>query len=164
MTGPDYEEIGLEESQDPHSRFLSRFRIAALAKVNNAAYSRFHVKVCIVAGIGYELQFSSIAQRLMLDTVYRFFTDAYDIFAVRHSPDFFSKSSKLSCSQINIASIMLGYVYAGLSIYLPSGLVSKLTIDRYTLPKLASSTSGYRSQNRNSLWHAVGPIDLRVVG
>ncbi|KZS91281.1 phosphate transporter [Sistotremastrum niveocremeum HHB9708] len=78
MTGPDYEEIGLEESQDPHSRFLSRFRIAALAKVNNAAYSRFHVKVCIVAGIG-------------------FFTDAYDIFA------------------INIASIMLGYVYAGMN-------------------------------------------------
>lgn len=38
-------------------------------------YSWFHVKVCLVAGVG-------------------FFTDAYDIFA------------------INIASSMLGYVYA----------------------------------------------------
>ncbi|KZT34193.1 phosphate transporter [Sistotremastrum suecicum HHB10207 ss-3] len=91
MTGPDYEEIGLEESQDPHSRFLSRFRIAALAKVNNAAYSRFHVKVCIVAGIG-------------------FFTDAYDIFA------------------INIASIMLGYVYAGLNTPFQNSLPPHLDI------------------------------------
>ncbi|KAM6493753.1 inorganic phosphate transporter [Amanita muscaria] len=55
---------------------LDERRMAALAEVDNAKFSRFHFKVCMVAGVG-------------------FFTDSYDIFA------------------INIASIMLGYVYAG---------------------------------------------------
>ncbi|KXN84109.1 Inorganic phosphate transporter PHO84 [Leucoagaricus sp. SymC.cos] len=53
---------------------LDKQRRAALAEVDNARFSWFHAKVCIVAGVG-------------------FFTDAYDIFA------------------INIASMMLGYVY-----------------------------------------------------
>ncbi|KAK7035376.1 Urease [Paramarasmius palmivorus] len=53
---------------------LDQRRRAALAEVDNAKFSWFHVKVCAVAGVG-------------------FFTDAYDIFA------------------INIASVMLGYVY-----------------------------------------------------
>ncbi|KAJ7609920.1 major facilitator superfamily domain-containing protein [Roridomyces roridus] len=53
---------------------LNQHRVAALNDVDNAAFSFFHVKVVIVAGIG-------------------FFTDAYDLFA------------------INLASIMLGYVY-----------------------------------------------------
>jgi len=53
---------------------LDERRRAALAEVDNAKFSWFHAKVCIVAGVG-------------------FFTDAYDIFA------------------INIASVMLGYVY-----------------------------------------------------
>ncbi|KAJ7599280.1 phosphate transporter [Mycena floridula] len=53
---------------------LDERRRAALAEVDNAKFSWFHVKVCIVAGVG-------------------FFTDAYDIFA------------------INIASVMIGYVY-----------------------------------------------------
>ncbi|KIL58048.1 hypothetical protein M378DRAFT_346138 [Amanita muscaria Koide BX008] len=55
---------------------LDERRMAALAEVDNAKFSRFHFKICMVAGVG-------------------FFTDSYDIFA------------------INIASIMLGYVYAG---------------------------------------------------
>ncbi|KAG2035856.1 phosphate transporter [Suillus americanus] len=53
---------------------LDERRRAALAEIDNAPFSWFHVKVCLVASVG-------------------FFTDAYDIFA------------------INIASIMLGYVY-----------------------------------------------------
>ncbi|CAA7265585.1 unnamed protein product [Cyclocybe aegerita] len=53
---------------------LDERRRAALAEVDNAKFSWFHAKVCLVAGVG-------------------FFTDAYDIFA------------------INIASVMLGYVY-----------------------------------------------------
>ncbi|KAF9649890.1 phosphate transporter [Thelephora ganbajun] len=53
---------------------LDEQRRAALAEIDNATFSWFHVKVCVVAGVG-------------------FFTDAYDIFA------------------INIASVMLGYVY-----------------------------------------------------
>ncbi|PFH52894.1 hypothetical protein AMATHDRAFT_55725, partial [Amanita thiersii Skay4041] len=53
---------------------LDERRRAALAEVDNAKFSWFHFRVCIVAGVG-------------------FFTDAYDIFA------------------INIASVMLGYVY-----------------------------------------------------
>ncbi|KXN88480.1 Inorganic phosphate transporter PHO84 [Leucoagaricus sp. SymC.cos] len=57
-----------------HELDLDRSRRAALAEVDNAKFSWFHAKVCIVAGVG-------------------FFTDAYDIFA------------------INIASVMLGYVY-----------------------------------------------------
>ncbi|KXN91277.1 Inorganic phosphate transporter PHO84 [Leucoagaricus sp. SymC.cos] len=54
--------------------YLDKTRRAALAEADNARFSRFHARICIVAGVG-------------------FFTDAYDIFA------------------INIASVMLGYVY-----------------------------------------------------
>ncbi|KAM5544529.1 hypothetical protein V8D89_001427 [Ganoderma adspersum] len=53
---------------------LDEKRRAALAEIDQAKFSWFHIKVCMVAGVG-------------------FFTDAYDIFA------------------INIASVMLGYVY-----------------------------------------------------
>ncbi|KAH9847506.1 phosphate transporter [Lenzites betulinus] len=53
---------------------LNEKRRATLAEVDNATFSWFHVRICLVAGAG-------------------FFTDAYDIFA------------------INIASVMLGYVY-----------------------------------------------------
>ncbi|KIY66419.1 inorganic phosphate transporter [Cylindrobasidium torrendii FP15055 ss-10] len=55
---------------------LDERRRAALAEVDNAKFSWFHVKVVCVAGVG-------------------FFADAYDIFA------------------INIASVMIGYVYGG---------------------------------------------------
>ncbi|KAI0303635.1 inorganic phosphate transporter [Multifurca ochricompacta] len=50
----------------PHynaARDLDESRRAALAQVDNATFSWFHVKVCAVAGVG-------------------FFTDAYDIFAI----------------------------------------------------------------------------------
>jgi len=53
---------------------LDEQRRAALAEIDNAPFSWFHIKICMVAGVG-------------------FFTDAYDLFA------------------INIASLMLGYVY-----------------------------------------------------
>ncbi|KAG9312577.1 phosphate permease [Chiua virens] len=43
--------------------YLNERRRTALAEIDNASFSRFHVKVCLVAGIG-------------------FFTDAYDIFAI----------------------------------------------------------------------------------
>jgi len=45
------------------SRAIAERRKAALAEVDNAKFSWFHAKVCIVAGVG-------------------FFTDAYDIFAI----------------------------------------------------------------------------------
>ncbi|KAI0279767.1 phosphate transporter [Russula aff. rugulosa BPL654] len=45
------------------ARDLDERRRAALAEVDNASFSWFHVKVCFVAGVG-------------------FFTDAYDIFAI----------------------------------------------------------------------------------
>ncbi|KAJ8072571.1 hypothetical protein AAF712_009393 [Marasmius tenuissimus] len=61
-------------SKHQASTLLDERRRAALAEVDNAKFSWFHVKVCAVAGVG-------------------FFTDAYDIFA------------------INIASVMLGFVY-----------------------------------------------------
>ncbi|KAJ7158991.1 inorganic phosphate transporter [Mycena crocata] len=48
-------------SQGAH--ILDERRRAALAEVDNAKFSWFHVKVCLVAGVG-------------------FFTDAYDIFAI----------------------------------------------------------------------------------
>ncbi|KAI0648954.1 phosphate transporter [Trametes meyenii] len=53
---------------------LNEKRRATLAEIDNARFSWWHVRICLVAGVG-------------------FFTDAYDIFA------------------INIASVMLGYVY-----------------------------------------------------
>jgi len=73
MTATD-EKSSNYESQEAKGISLDARRRAALAEVDNAKFSWFHAKVCIVAGVG-------------------FFTDAYDIFA------------------INIASIMLGYVY-----------------------------------------------------
>jgi MFS transporter, PHS family, inorganic phosphate transporter len=46
-----------------HSVAVAERRRAALAEVDNAKFSWFHAKVCVVAGVG-------------------FFTDAYDIFAI----------------------------------------------------------------------------------
>ncbi|KAH8980886.1 major facilitator superfamily domain-containing protein [Lactarius akahatsu] len=59
---------------DDPAHELDTRRADALAAIDRAPFSWFHVKVCLVAGSG-------------------FFTDAYDIFA------------------INLASVMLGYVY-----------------------------------------------------
>ncbi|KAN0107567.1 inorganic phosphate transporter [Russula decolorans] len=53
---------------------LNQIRAEALRRIDEGGFSWFHLKLCIVAGIG-------------------FFTDAYDIFV------------------INLASVMLGYVY-----------------------------------------------------
>jgi len=50
------------EERDPSSTLDERRR-AALAEVDNAKFGWFHIKVCLVAGVG-------------------FFTDAYDIFAI----------------------------------------------------------------------------------
>nr|AFU55746.1 phosphate transporter [Boletus edulis] len=47
----------------PNLTVLNERRRAALAEIDNAPFSWFHVKVCLVAGVG-------------------FFTDAYDIFAI----------------------------------------------------------------------------------
>ncbi|KAF9037091.1 phosphate transporter [Panaeolus papilionaceus] len=49
-----------------NSRELGARRLAALAEIDNAKFSWFHARVCIVAGIG-------------------FFTDAYDIFAISNA-------------------------------------------------------------------------------
>jgi len=55
---------GSFEHKDKEEGFvLDERRRAALAEVDNAAFSWFHVKICMVAGAG-------------------FFTDAYDIFAI----------------------------------------------------------------------------------
>ncbi|KAE9410254.1 MFS general substrate transporter [Gymnopus androsaceus JB14] len=51
------------KSANATSYMLRERRVAALAEVDNAKFSSFHVKVCFVAGAG-------------------FFTDAYDIFAI----------------------------------------------------------------------------------
>ncbi|CDO76976.1 hypothetical protein BN946_scf184298.g3 [Trametes cinnabarina] len=51
----------LPKGPDPYA--LDEKRRAALAEIDNAKFSWFHVKVCMVAGVG-------------------FFTDAYDIFAI----------------------------------------------------------------------------------
>ncbi|KAF5392299.1 hypothetical protein D9757_001386 [Collybiopsis confluens] len=58
-------EKGSTESGEPlpTSYHLNERRRAALAEIDNAKFSWFHVKVCFVAGVG-------------------FFTDAYDIFAI----------------------------------------------------------------------------------
>ncbi|KAK2463460.1 hypothetical protein APHAL10511_004546 [Amanita phalloides] len=71
-TSDNSDEVGKNVQTATYS--LDERRRLALAEVDNAKFSWFHFKVCMVAGVG-------------------FFTDAYDIFA------------------INIASIMLGYVY-----------------------------------------------------
>ncbi|KAF7327839.1 Inorganic phosphate transporter [Mycena kentingensis (nom. inval.)] len=52
----------VNKAHDSHF-VLDERRRAALAEVDNASFSWFHVKVCLVAGVG-------------------FFTDAYDIFAI----------------------------------------------------------------------------------
>jgi PHS family inorganic phosphate transporter-like MFS transporter len=53
----------LEQEKPVGSYALAEKRKQALADIDNAKFSWFHVKVCIVAGVG-------------------FFTDAYDIFAI----------------------------------------------------------------------------------
>ncbi|KAF9234629.1 major facilitator superfamily domain-containing protein [Melanogaster broomeanus] len=52
-----------EKSNQPSAAVLNDRRRAALEEIDNAPFSWFHVKVCLVAGVG-------------------FFTDAYDIFAI----------------------------------------------------------------------------------
>jgi PHS family inorganic phosphate transporter-like MFS transporter len=63
---------------------LDERRRAALADVDNATFSWFHVKVCLVAGVG-------------------FFTDAYDIFAINIASTMlgyvYGKGQKLSANQ-----------------------------------------------------------------
>ncbi|KAG6917519.1 hypothetical protein DXG01_002266 [Tephrocybe rancida] len=77
MSNPEQESregsVGAEKANNVAYTIDSRRR-AALQEIDDAPFSMFHAKVCLVAGVG-------------------FFTDAYDIFA------------------INIASVMLGYVY-----------------------------------------------------
>jgi PHS family inorganic phosphate transporter-like MFS transporter len=61
-----FHEHGSSNSEDVKpvaSHALAERRRAALAEVDNAKFSWFHAKVCVVAGVG-------------------FFTDAYDIFAI----------------------------------------------------------------------------------
>ncbi|KAI6037689.1 major facilitator superfamily domain-containing protein [Pisolithus marmoratus] len=52
-----------DKSQPPSATVLDERRRAALAEIDNAPFSWFHIKVCLVAGVG-------------------FFTDAYDLFAI----------------------------------------------------------------------------------
>ncbi|TFK75147.1 phosphate permease [Pluteus cervinus] len=63
---------------------LDERRRAALAEVDNASFSWFHVKVCMVAGVG-------------------FFTDAYDIFAINIASTMlgyvYGKGQKLNTNQ-----------------------------------------------------------------
>ncbi|KAJ7182202.1 phosphate transporter [Mycena crocata] len=64
--------------------FLDERRRAALAEVDNAKFSLFHAKVCLVAGVG-------------------FFTDAYDIFAINIASTMlgyvYGKNQKLNSQQ-----------------------------------------------------------------
>ncbi|GJJ08287.1 hypothetical protein Clacol_002497 [Clathrus columnatus] len=54
-------EIPVKEDNQNYS--LAHKRRAALSEIDNARFNRFHVKVCLIAGVG-------------------FFTDAYDLFAI----------------------------------------------------------------------------------
>jgi PHS family inorganic phosphate transporter-like MFS transporter len=71
-------------------------RRAALAEVNEAKFSRFHVKTCIVAGALFLIEplmvFVAVHELTPVAGV-GFFTDAYDIFS------------------ISIVALMIGYVY-----------------------------------------------------
>ncbi|KAI0783637.1 inorganic phosphate transporter [Abortiporus biennis] len=73
----------LEKNLDP-GYVLDERRRAALAEVDNAKFSWFHLKVCLVAGVG-------------------FFTDAYDIFAINIASTMlgyvYGKGQKLNKSQ-----------------------------------------------------------------
>ncbi|KAJ7744744.1 phosphate permease [Mycena maculata] len=59
----DADDTSIHTKSDDESVALNRLRVAALEEVDNAGFQLFHVKVCLVAGVG-------------------FFTDAYDIFAI----------------------------------------------------------------------------------
>ncbi|KAJ7931382.1 major facilitator superfamily domain-containing protein [Mycena leptocephala] len=89
MAHKEASNASLAKGVDVHYYALDERRRAALAEVDNAQFSWFHVKVCMVAGVG-------------------FFTDAYDIFAINiaatmigyvygHSAP--GKPSKLSVNQ-----------------------------------------------------------------
>ncbi|KAG0376329.1 Inorganic phosphate transporter pho84, partial [Mortierella sp. AD032] len=58
----DTDQTQLRHHQDPYHGLNSRRR-EALAKIDNAKFGRFHIRACLVAGVG-------------------FFTDAYDLFSI----------------------------------------------------------------------------------
>ncbi|KIM78090.1 hypothetical protein PILCRDRAFT_824802 [Piloderma croceum F 1598] len=72
------------QKRDDVAYVLDERRRAALADVDNAEFSWFHVKVCLVAGVG-------------------FFTDAYDIFAINIASTMlgyvYGKGQKLNTNQ-----------------------------------------------------------------
>jgi len=64
MANIEMETFGMRANQAPNViHVIDERRRVALAEIDNAAFSWFHAKVCVVAGVG-------------------FFTDAYDIFAI----------------------------------------------------------------------------------
>ena len=72
-------ENNIEKQEPPLT--LDEHRRAALAEVDNAKFSWFHVRVCIIAGIG-SVYLSVRCSSSDLTAFISFFTDAYDIFAV----------------------------------------------------------------------------------
>ncbi|KAE9403637.1 phosphate permease [Gymnopus androsaceus JB14] len=76
--------VGEPATNNATSYMLRKRRVDALAEVDNAKFSSFHVKVCFVAGVG-------------------FFTDAYDIFGINIAATMlgyvYDKSGSLSSNQ-----------------------------------------------------------------
>jgi len=79
-----YEKGSNDGNANDVARILDERRRAALAEVDNAKFSWFHVKICLVAGVG-------------------FFTDAYDIFAINIASTMlgyvYGKGQKLNTNQ-----------------------------------------------------------------
>jgi len=79
-----YEKGSNDGNANDVARILDERRRAALAEVDNAKFSWFHVKICLVAGVG-------------------FFTDAYDIFAINIASTMlgyvYGKGQKLNANQ-----------------------------------------------------------------
>ncbi|KJA16682.1 hypothetical protein HYPSUDRAFT_206867 [Hypholoma sublateritium FD-334 SS-4] len=94
-----YEDNESDEKQSPSDagHVLGNRRRAALAEVDNAKFSRFHAKICIVAGVG-------------------LFTDAYDIFAINIA------STMLAYVYYNTSSLPVE-VDLGVKVATPAGTV-----------------------------------------
>lgn len=83
---------GTGYAQPASANSLDAKRRAALDEVDNAKFSRFHVKACAVAGVG-------------------FFTDAYDSESRRAKVAKLVLTTALPVFSISIAATMIGYVY-----------------------------------------------------
>ena len=85
-------EVHSSDSSTPITRngtfSLDQCREAALAEIDEAKFSRFHVKVCLVAGIGFFADAYVTSYSIMVHS--HLFFQSYDLFVINLASTMFS--------------------------------------------------------------------------